>query len=117
MSDITAEQIVDTYFQAWGDFDADSRKALLEGLFTENAEIIDPDWLAHNRQEIIEAVAAARVKLGDLPLRLTKVIGAHHDEVLYSWYLGPDAAAPIATGIGLLSLEHGKIRKAYNFFG
>ena len=117
MSDITAEQIVEKFFQAWGNFDAASRKATLESLFVEDAQIIDPDWVAKNREEIIEAIAAARVKLGDLPLGLTKVIGVHHDEVLYSWYLGPDTAAPIATGFGLLSLEKGKIRKAYNFFG
>ncbi|GHD45643.1 nuclear transport factor 2 family protein [Streptomyces galbus] len=114
MSDVN--QIVETYFKAWNDFDADSRKATLESIFGKKARIIDPDWVAEGVDAIVEAIGAARGKLGDLPLDLTTVISSHNDAVLYTWHLGP-AAEPIAKGYGVLQLENGVIELAYNFFG
>ncbi|MFF7282313.1 nuclear transport factor 2 family protein [Streptomyces griseorubiginosus] len=114
MSDVT--QIVETYFKAWNDFDAESRKATLESIFAKKAKIIDPDWVAEGVDAIVEAIGAARGKLGDLPLDLTTVIGSHNDAALYTWHLGP-AAEPIAKGYGVLQLNDGVIELAYNFFG
>ncbi|MFF1768589.1 nuclear transport factor 2 family protein [Streptomyces sp. NPDC058249] len=114
MSDAT--QIVETYFKAWNDFDAESRKAMLESIFAKKAKIIDPDWVAEDRDAIVEAIGAARGKLGDLPLDLTTIIGSHHDVVLYTWHLGP-AAEPVAKGYGVLHINDGVVETAYNFFG
>ncbi|MFC4033339.1 hypothetical protein ACFO3J_17850 [Streptomyces polygonati] len=114
MSNVT--EIVETYFKAWNDFDADSRKATLESIFAKQAKIIDPDWVAEDRDAIVGAIAAAREKLGDLPLDLTTIIGSHNDAALYTWHLGP-AAEPIAKGYGILHLSDGVIEVAYNFFG
>ena len=108
--------LVGRYFEAWNDFDGASRAATLEEIFTPEADIIDPDWTAEGREAIVTAISAAREKLGDLPLDLTTVVGAHHDTVLYTWHLG-GADAPVATGTGVLVLEKGRIATAYNFFG
>ncbi|MFF1659672.1 hypothetical protein [Streptomyces sp. NPDC058255] len=77
---------------------------------------LDPDWVAEDRDAIVEAIGAARGKLGDLPLDLTTIIGSHHDVVLYTWHLGP-AAEPVAKGYGVLHINDGVVETAYNFFG
>jgi hypothetical protein len=108
--------IVDRYFEAWNDVDDDHRAATLAAIFTEDAAIIDPDWTATGRVEIVDAIGQARRKLGDLALGRTALISEHHDRVLYSWHLG-EPSAPVATGYGVLTIENGKIRQADNFFG
>ncbi|MET7466220.1 nuclear transport factor 2 family protein [Nonomuraea sp. NPDC005501] len=120
MSD-TIDDIVHTYFAAWNDLDRGHRNATIEAIFTENATVIDPDWTAEGRNNIAAAIGHAREeKLGNLMLTVTKVISAHHDLALFSWHLvQPDAstAAPLATGYGVMSMEEGRIDRAYNFFG
>lgn len=114
------DDIVHTYFAAWNDLDHDHRNATIEAIFTENATVIDPDWTAEGRNNIAAAIGDAREeKLGNLVLAVTKVISTHHDLALFSWHLTqPDASAtPLATGYGVVSMEEGRINRAYNFFG
>jgi hypothetical protein len=110
------EDLVRKYFEAWNDFNDDQRKATIEAIFTEDADIIDPDWTAEGRAAVTGAIGQSRGKLGDLVLGLTQLISAHHDLALYSWHLG-DLAAPVATGYGVLTIEKDRIRQANNFFG
>ena len=113
------EELIRTYFEAWSEHDADRRDSLLAAVFSPDAEIVDPDWTATGRREILGAVGAARQKLGELELVLTKVISAHNDVALFSWELTPPGArvAPVATGFGTVIVADGVIRRAYNFFG
>jgi hypothetical protein len=115
MGDVNAE-VVESYFAAWNDFDADSRRATLEKVFAADATITDPDWAAKDRGEIIAAIGEARTKLGDLKLDLTKIISSYEAAVLYTWHLG-DPQSPVATGYGVLHLRSGAVVSAFNFFG
>ncbi|MFB9923993.1 nuclear transport factor 2 family protein [Amycolatopsis halotolerans] len=112
----TASELVQDYFEAWNTFDAEQRRKTLEAIFTEDADIVDPDWTADGREAIVDAVGQAREKLGDLALGLTQVISAHHDVALYAWYLGKETE-PVAAGYGVLTFEKGRISQARNFFG
>ncbi|WP_214415534.1 nuclear transport factor 2 family protein [Sphaerisporangium fuscum] len=109
-------EIVQKYFEIWNDLDRDHRDAAIRELFTEEAVVLDPDWTAEGRDAVVEAIGAAREKLGDFVLGPGRVIGEHNDSVLYTWYLGEESS-PVATGYGLLALEGGRIRRAYNYFG
>ncbi|GGU58031.1 MFS transporter [Lentzea flava] len=113
---VNTDQLVQKYFEAWNDFDGDQRGATIEAIFTEDADVIDPDWTAEGRDAVARAIGQSREKLGDLALGLTQVINAHNNVVLYSWHLG-EQAAPVATGYGVLTLEDDRIRQACNFFG
>lgn len=50
---------------------------------------------------------------------MTKEISTHHDLALFSWHLiQPDTCTtPLATGYGVVSMDDGRINRAYNFFG
>ncbi|WP_406636343.1 nuclear transport factor 2 family protein [Amycolatopsis sp. WGS_07] len=108
--------LVRAYFEAWNTFDADQRRSTLETIFAEDASIVDPDWTAEGRDAIVDAVGAAREKLGDLALGLTRLISAHHDVALYAWHLGSEAE-PVAAGYGVLTFDKDRITQARNFFG
>ncbi|WP_433472575.1 nuclear transport factor 2 family protein [Spirillospora sp. CA-142024] len=112
--------IVHTYFAAWNDLDRGHRSTTIETLFTEDATVVDPDWTAEGRDAIAAAIGQAREeKLGNLVLTVIKVISAHHDHALFSWHLlQPDTTStPLATGYGVVSVENGRIKRAYDFFG
>ncbi|MEU4395563.1 MFS transporter [Kribbella sp. NPDC023855] len=109
--------IVDDYFAAWNDTDADSRASRLQALLDSSVEIVDPDWTASGRDEAIDAIGQARTKLGDLRLGLGEVIHAHHDTTLFSWLLtDPTATTPIATGFGVLRTSGGRVIGVHNYF-
>jgi hypothetical protein len=110
------DELVRKYFEAWNDVNDDQRQATIEAIFTEDADIIDPDWTAEGRDAVAGAIGQSREKLGDLVLGLTHLISTHNNVALYSWHLG-EQAAPVATGYGVLTLEKDRIRQAYNFFG
>ncbi|MEZ0113608.1 hypothetical protein ABH920_007641 [Catenulispora sp. EB89] len=115
----TIEDLIRTYFEAWSERDARRREAVLERVFSPDAEIIDPDWTATGHAEIVSAVGEAREKLGELDLSLAKVISVHHDVALFSWELTQPGSltVPVATGYGTVIAADGHIRRAYNFFG
>lgn len=115
----TTEDLVHAYFKAWNDLDRDHRETTFEALFTQDAEIIDPDWTARGRAAIAAISQAREEKLGNLVLAVTDIISTHHELALFSWNLHhPDTPSePLATGYGIVNSEDGRIRRAYNFFG
>ncbi|MGC0415132.1 nuclear transport factor 2 family protein [Embleya sp. AB8] len=116
----TPTAAVQAFFELWNLQDQPAREAAAQLVFTDDATLIDPDWTATGRPEITDAIGAARRdKLGDLRLDLAEVLGTHHDTALFTWHLTKpdDPSTPLMTGHGLVELEAGRIRRAYNYFG
>ncbi|MGA4538938.1 nuclear transport factor 2 family protein [Uniformispora flossi] len=115
----TTDNLVRAGFDAWNELDADRRDAALEALFAPDARIIDPNWTATGREEILAAVGQVRNKLGDMFLALTKVVGANLGTALLTWEPTPLAAgaAPVATSYGTVVAEGGQVVQAGNSCG
>jgi len=73
--------------------DPAARRALVDEVFTEDARYTDPLADVAGR----EAIAAVQAQFPGFGFRLAGPVDAHHDQVRFTWHLGPDGAeAPIA---------------------
>lgn len=107
----TADLIL-AYLDIWNERDASAREARMKTVLTENSVYSDPDYAGlHGHAELSDAIGNAHEKLGDLRFTLGTVIGAHHDNALFTWQLGT-----AATGYDVVEFDGDRIRSVVGFF-
>jgi len=85
------------YLDAWNLTDPAARRTVLAGLFTADARYTDPLVAAEGREAIDATIAAVQQRFPGFVFRLAGSVDAHHDQVRFSWELGPAGhEAPIA---------------------
>lgn len=100
------------YLDVWNERDENARQALMKSVLTEDSVYCDPDHAGlHGHTELSEAIGRAQEEFGDLRFTLDTVIGAHHDQALFTWRLGT-----VATGYDAVEFTDGRIRSIAGFF-
>ena len=121
MSEMTVTDVattIDTYLAAYGEPDAARRRELVDQVWAEGGQLVDPPADA----EGLDAISA----MGDLvqehfaghTFRRTTGIDQHHGVARYGWELvDPDGAVAIA-GIDVATLDaDGRLARVTGFFG
>ncbi|MBF6547751.1 nuclear transport factor 2 family protein [Nocardia brasiliensis] len=109
------DTIVAQYLEAWNTTDAAGRKAAVARVFTETAGYTDPLMAVTGHDAIDAGIAAAQAQFPGWTFRLAGPVDAHHDQVRFTWELGPADAPAVVVGFDVAVLEQGKIANVYGF--
>lgn len=108
-------ELVAQYLEIWNTTDAAARKAAIARVFTDEPGYVDPLMDVTGRDAIDAGVAAVQAQFPGLEFRLAGPIDAHHDQVRFTWELGPADGAALVIGFDVAVLEQGRIDRVYGF--
>jgi hypothetical protein len=92
----TFDQLAERYIAVWNETDPESRRRGVEQLWSENGRYVDPIADAHGRDAIERTIAAVQDQFPEFVFRLAGPVDAHHNQLRFSWELGPAGGeAPI----------------------
>jgi SnoaL-like domain len=109
---------IDTLFAMWNEQDTARRTKLVETVWAEDGQLVDPPLEGTGHRGIADMVAAVQSQFPGHSFRRTTGIDAHHDTLRYGWELvGPDGAV-VATGldVGVVG-DDGRLRRVNGFLG
>jgi SnoaL-like domain len=109
------ETIVQRYIDTWNATDATRRRALVGETFTDDAVYTDPLASVSGHAGIEQLIAGAQAQFAGHQFSLASGVDAHHDQVRFTWQLGPEGADPPVVGFDVAVLEDGRIRAVYGF--
>ena len=111
------QEIVERYLAAWNETDAAKRRSLVDGLWAADGSYTDPLADAHGRAEIDGLIGAVQQQFPGFVFTPGGAVDAHHDQVRFTWHLGPAGAAePVVIGFDVAVLDgDGQIRSVYGF--
>lgn len=108
-------ELVAQYLEIWNTTDAAARKAAIARVFTDEPGYVDPLMDVTGRDAIDAGIAAVQAQFPGLEFRLAGPIDAHHDQVRFTWELGPADGAALVIGFDVAVLEQGRIDRVYGF--
>jgi hypothetical protein len=114
MSDIG--DTVERYIAAWNETDPAARRAALDALATPDVTYVDPLAAVEGADAFDATIAAVRDQFPDFTFRLAGTPDAHHDQVRFTWELGPAGGEALVVGFDVAVLAaDGRIRAVYGF--
>jgi hypothetical protein len=90
--------LIERYLACWNETDPDARRALIDEVWAEDADYIDPLVEAHGRDAINATIDAVQSQFGGLVFTHVGEADSHHNQTRFTWGLGPAGAEPIAIG-------------------
>jgi hypothetical protein len=91
-------KLIDRYLDCWNETDPAARRKLVEDVFANDASYIDPMVEARGVDAIDATIAAVQAQFPDFVFGPIGPVDAHHDQVRFSWGLGPAGAEPPIVG-------------------
>ena len=89
---------VERYIAAWNETEPEARRRAVAALFTQDARYVDPLVDVQGHEGIDAAIAAAQQQFPGWVFRLAGPVDAHHDQVRFTWELGPAGEEPPVLG-------------------
>ena len=91
--------LIDRYIAAWNTTDAEDRRDLIAGAWTEGASYLDPLMSGEGHDGIDAMVHGVQERFPGLSFRRTSDVDAHNDRVRFAWELSAEGQPPMAKGI------------------
>jgi hypothetical protein len=108
--------LADRYLAAWNEADPAARRALVEEVFAEDVTYTDPMAEVAGRDALDATIAAVQGRFPGWVFRLAGPADAHHDQVRFTWHLGPEGAEPPVVGSDVAVTDgDGRIRTVLGF--
>ena len=108
--------LADRYLAAWNETDPAARAAALAGLFADDVRYSDPLVTADGRPALDSTIGAVQEQFPGFVFRLAGPVDAHHDQLRFTWELGPAGQdAPIAGFDVAVVDDTGRIRTVLGF--
>lgn len=108
--------LADRYLAAWNETDPAARAAAIAGLFSEDVRYTDPLVEAEGRDALHATIGAVQQQFPGFVFRLAGPADAHHDQLRFSWELGPAGQeAPVAGSDVAVLDDAGRIRTVLGF--
>jgi hypothetical protein len=108
--------LADRYLAAWNATDPATRRALVEEVFTEDVTYTDPLADVAGRDALDATIAAVQAQFPGWVFRLAGPADAHHDQVRFTWHLGPEGTdAPVVGSDVAVTDGDGRIRTVLGF--
>jgi hypothetical protein len=100
----------------WNETDPAARRKAVDELFSPGVRYIDPLAAVEGRDALDALIGAAQQQFPRFDFRPAGPVDAHHDQVRFTWELGPAGAdAPVA-GFDVAELDgEGRIRLVLGF--
>jgi SnoaL-like domain len=91
--------LVNRYIDAWNETDAERRKELVAGVWTDDGTYLDPMMSGAGHDSIATMIALAQQQFPGHRFELSFGPDAHNDRVRFAWRLyGPEGDAAVAAG-------------------
>ena len=104
------------YLAAWNETDPAARRAAVEQLFSADARYTDPLADAEGRDAIEATIAAVQAQFPGFVFTLAGAPDAHHDQLRFTWHLGPEGVEAPITGFDVAVVDaDGRIRTVLGF--
>lgn len=110
MNDIVAQ-----YLEVWNITDPTARKAAVARVFTPDATYTDPLMAVRGHDAIDAGIAAARAQFPDWVFRLAGPVDGHHEQVRFTWELGPADGPAVVVGFDVAVVDGDRIATVYGF--
>lgn len=108
--------LADRYIAAWNETDPAARGAAIAELFTDDVRYTDPLVAAEGRDALDATIEAVQRQFPGFAFRLAGPVDAHHDQLRFTWELGPvGEEAPIAGFDVAVADGSGRIRTVSGF--
>jgi hypothetical protein len=106
----------DRYLAVWNEADAAARSARVTDLFSPDARYTDPLVDAEGHAAIEATITAVRAQFPGFAFRLIGPADAHHDQLRFTWSLGPEGAEAPIVGFDVATVDaEGRIRTVLGF--
>lgn len=92
------DELAQRYINTWNETDPTARRHAVEELFVADARYVDPLAVAEGREAIDATIAGVQQRFPAFRFRLTGPVDGHHEQVRFSWELGPDGQDAPITG-------------------
>ena len=89
---------VQRYIAAWNETEPHARHRAVAAVFTEEARYVDPLVDVRGHEGIDAVIAAVQQQFAGWVFRLAGPVDAHHDQVRFTWELGPVGEEPPVVG-------------------
>ncbi len=111
-----APRHADRYLAAWNETDADARSAAMADLFTDGVRYTDPLVVAVGREALDATIGAVQQQFPGFVFRLAGPVDAHHDQLRFTWELGPAGQRAPLAGFDVAVVDgDGRIRTVLGF--
>jgi hypothetical protein len=108
--------LADRYLAAWNATDATVRRTAVEQAFSPDVRYTDPLAVAAGRDQLAATIAAVQQQFPGFVFRLAGPVDAHHDQLRFTWELGPAGQeAPIAGFDVAVTDDEGRITTVLGF--
>jgi hypothetical protein len=108
--------LADRYLAVWNETEPAARSAAMGELFTDDVRYTDPLVAAEGRAALDATIGAVQQQFPGFFFRLSGPIDAHHDQVRFTWELGPDGQEAPVAGFDVVVLDgDGRIRTVLGF--
>jgi hypothetical protein len=104
------------YLAAWNETDPAARSAALAALFADDVRYTDPLVTAEGRDALDATIGAVQGQFPGFAFRLAGPVDAHHDQLRFTWELGPAGQEAPVAGFDVAVLDgDGRIRTVLGF--
>ncbi len=108
---------VENYFDMWNETNSAARRALIENVWTVDAQSIDPLADARGWNAIEQHVMNLRAQFPDHRVTRTGAVDQHHDRLRFPWALSDAQGGTVLTGIDCVRLgDDGRFAELVGFF-
>lgn len=106
----------DRYLAAWNETDPAARLAAVGELFSADVRYTDPLVDVRGTEALAATIAAVQAQFPGFIFRLAGRVDAHHDQVRFTWELGPAGAEAPIVGFDVALLDaDGRISSVLGF--
>src|ERR671933_819487 len=114
MSDYTT--LAERYIAAWNEPDEETRRPRGAELWTDDGRYVDPLVDVAGPEGITATIGAVQQQFPGFVFRLAGPVDGHHEQLRFSWELGPAGeAAPIAGSDVAVTDGNGRLRTVLGF--
>jgi hypothetical protein len=104
------------YLAAWNETDPAARGTALAALFADDVRYTDPLVTAEGRAALDATIGAVQQQFPGFTFRLAGPVDAHHDQLRFTWELGPAGQEAPVAGFDVAVLDgDGRIRTVLGF--
>src|SRR5215213_4062960 len=90
--------VVERYFAAWNETNAERRRALIAQTWADDASYLDPLMQGQGHAGIDAMIAAVQDRFAGHRFQQLGAADGHHDRLRFAWELAPEGGAAIAAG-------------------
>ena len=108
--------LAERYIAAWNETDPGRRRALIGGLWTEDASFVDPVMQGEGHDGINAVIAGVQGRFPGFRFALIGAPDGFGDYLRLSWGLGPAGADAPLKGADFMAVRDGRLATVTGFF-